>query len=51
MQLYEILSGHVAKWREAQYKNDKFPAIAEILEHAASSPNLPIPNSHSPTPS
>ena len=34
MQLYEALSIHVTAWRDDGYKDEKFSAIAEILEWA-----------------
>lgn len=34
MQLYDALALHVTKWRDNKYPQEKYPAIAEILEWA-----------------
>ena len=34
MHLYEALAARVEEWRQKQYAQDEFPAIAEILEWA-----------------
>ncbi|MBA2315893.1 MAG: hypothetical protein H0V87_10930 [Chloroflexi bacterium] len=33
-ELHQALAARVAEWREAGYRHDRFPAIAEVLGHA-----------------